>query len=380
MQFPIFKTKVKGKYKKFDLSDPKERAKYFELKAGPEIKKIKNYLKSNTFVAYLLGKKNSGKGTYAKMFGEVVGPEKIDHFSIGDMVRGIDEELKDLKKKKELIGFLEKNYRGWLSFAEILQALENRSTKTLLPTELVLALVKREIARRQKKTIFIDGFPRDLDQISYSLFFRDLIGYREDPDIFILIDVPEAVIDERIKWRRICPLCHTSRNLKLLPTSKVGYDEAKKEFYLICDDANCKGAKMVPKEGDEFGIAPIKERLEKDEKLIQQAFSLYGIPKILLRNSIPAKDAKKYVDDYEITPEYSYQLLEETKKVHPVRDYGEKAKIQIERISNGVKITEKPWVIPDDEGVKSVSLLAPPVVVSLVKQIVKVLPMNSSVK
>jgi adenylate kinase family enzyme len=354
MKFPIFKTKIKGKTKRFNLNDPKERVKYFELKAGPEIKKIKNYLKNNTFVAYLLGKKNSGKGTYAKMFGEVVGPEKIDHFSIGDMVRGIDEELKDLKKKKELISFLEKNYRGWLSFAEILQALENRSTKTLLPTELVLALVKREIARRQKKTIFIDGFPRDLDQISYSLFFRDLIGYREDPDIFILIDVPEAVIDERIKWRRICPLCHTSRNLKLLPTSKVGYDEAKKEFYLICDDVNCKGEKMVPKEGDEFGIAPIKERLEKDEKLIQQAFSLYGIPKILLRNSIPAKDAKKYVDDYEITPEYVFEWDKKSEKV---------------------KITERPWVIPDDEGVKSVSLLAPPVVVSLIKQLVKVLPM-----
>jgi len=391
MQFPIFKTKIKGKTRRFNLNDPKERAKYFELKAGTEIKKIKNYLKDNTFVAYLLGKKNSGKGTYAKMFGEIVGPEKIDHFSIGDMVRGIDEELKDVKKKKELIIFLEKNYRGWQSFEQIIQALENRSTKTLLPTELVLALVKREIARRQKKTIFIDGFPRDLDQISYSLFFRDLIGYREDPDIFVLIDVPEAVIDERIKWRRICPLCHTSRNLKLLPTSKVGYDVAKKEFYLICDDPNCKtlqsfvgqnlggqGVKMVPKEGDEFGIAPIKERLEKDEKLIQQAFSLYGIPKILLRNSIPAKDAKKYVDDYEITPEYVFEWDKKEKKVHPVRDYGEKAKIQIERISNGVKITEKPWVIADDEEVKSVSLLAPPVVVSLIKQLVKVLPTQSS--
>jgi adenylate kinase family enzyme len=130
------------------------------------------------------------------------------------------------------------------------------------------------------------------------LFFRDLIGYRDDPDIFVLIDVPEAVIDERIKWRRVCPLCQTSRNLKLLPTSKLGYDDKKKEFYLVCDDANCKGARMLPKEGDEAGIKPIKERLKKDEKLIQQAFSLYGIPKVLLRNSVPLKEAKKYVDDY----------------------------------------------------------------------------------
>lgn len=334
------------------MSDPKERRLYFRLKAGPEIKKIKKYLGKNTFIAYLLGKKNSGKGTYAKMFGEVVDGNKIDHFSIGDMIRSIDEELKDEKKKKELIGFLKRNYRGWLPFEEIIQALEKRNTKVLLPTELILALVKREIAKRKKKSIFIDGFPRDLDQISYSLFFRDLIGYRDDPDIFILIDVPEAVIDERIKWRRVCPLCQTSRNLKLLPTSKVKYDENKKEFYLICDNPNCRGAVMLPKEGDSLGIKPIKERLKKDQKLIEQAFSLYGIPKVLLRNSIPLKSAKKYVDDYEITPEYVFKWDEKSKKV---------------------KTGEKPWVILDGKGAKSVSLLAPPVVVSLIKQMVKVL-------
>jgi len=213
-------------------------------------------------------------------------------------------------------------------------------------------LVKKEIAKRKKKSIFIDGFPRDLDQISYSLFFRDLIGYRDDPDIFILIDVPEAVIDERIKWRRICPLCQTSRNLKLLPTSKVKYDENKKEFYLICDNPNCRGAVMLRKEGDSLGIKPIKERLKKDQKLIEQAFSLYGIPKVFLRNSIPLKSTKKYVDDYEVTPEYVFKWDEKSKKV---------------------KIGEKPWVILDGKGVKSVSLLAPPVVVSLIKQMVKVL-------
>jgi hypothetical protein len=116
-----------------------------------------------------------------------------------------------------------------------------------------------------------------------------LIGYRDDPDFFVLIDVPDSVIDERIKWRRVCPLCQTSRNLKLLPTSKIAYDEKKKEFYLICDDMNCKGAKMLPKEGDNLGIKPIRERLKKDEKLIKQAFSLCGIPKILLRNSVVFK-------------------------------------------------------------------------------------------
>jgi adenylate kinase family enzyme len=318
------------------------------LKAGPEIEKLRKYLDENSFIAYLLGKKNSGKGTYSKMFAEIVAPDRIEHFSIGDMVRGVDEELKDNKRKKELLSFLEKNYRGWTPFSEIISALEKRNTKVLLPTELILALVKREILKKEKKTLFIDGFPRDLDQIAFALFFRDLVGYREDPDIFVLIDVPTSVIDERITWRRVCPECQTSRNLKLLPTSRVGYDESKKEFYLICDNPRCSGPKMLSKEGDELGIKPIKERLEKDEKLIEQAFSLYGIPKVLLRNSVPVKEAAQFVDDYEITPEYYYEWDKERKKA---------------------QVKERPWVVLDDEKEPSFSLLPQPVTVSLIKQI-----------
>ena len=382
--FPIFKTKIAGvakgvgdelrsssrttplggvrkNFSSFDfanarvlnLNNPKEREKYFQLKVGKEIKKLRDYLKKgNTFIVYLLGKKNSGKGTYSKMFAEIIDPERIEHFSVGDMIREIDEELKDENKRKELIEFLEKNYRGWRSIKELISALKNRSTKTLLPTELILALVKREIGERKKKTLFIDGFPRDLDQINFTLFFRDLIGYRDDPDIFVLINVPEKVIDERIKYRRVCPVCQTSRNLKLLPTSKIGYDLEKKEFYLLCDNPQCKGVRLMPKEGDEKGIKPIKERLKKDEKLIEKALSLYGIPKVFLRNSVPKNKARENLDDYEITPEYYYEFDTKKKKII---------------------VKEKPWVVLDDEGKKSYSLLPPPVVVSLIKQIAKVL-------
>ncbi len=353
MRFPVFKTKLKNVKKKFDLNDPKSRKEYFELKAGKEIRKLRNYFKAgNTFIAYLLGKKNSGKGTYSKMFTEVVSPEKVEHFSVGDMIREVDKELKDKKRKKELIKFLEENYRGWLSTKELIKTLEKRNTETLLPTELILVLTKREIGKRKKKTLFIDGFPRDLDQINFSLFFRDLIGYRTDPDFFVLIDVPESVIDERIKWRRVCPICQTSRNFKLLPTSKIEYDRKEKKFYLLCDNPRCRPVRLIAKEGDEKGIRLIKERLKKDEKLIKQAVSLYGIPKVFLRNSVPKSLARDYIDDYEITPEYIYKWDDKNKKVI---------------------IEEKPWVILDDDGKPSYSLLPPPVVVSLIKQITEVL-------
>jgi len=351
IQFPIFKTKTED-YQRFNLTDFEEREKYFEFKAGDEIKKLRNYLKDNSFVAYLLGKKNAGKGTYSQMFKEVVDKDRIEHFSIGDMVRSLDDVIKDKRRKKEFVDSLKRYYRGFMPLKDIVVSMEKRSTKILLPSELILALVKIEIAKRGKKSLFIDGFPRTLDQVSYSLFFRDLIGYRDDPDVFVLIDVPEAVIDERIRYRVICPICQNTRNLKLLPTKKIDYDQKGKKFYLLCDNPDCKEERMVPKEGDELGIEPIRERLESDERLIKQAFSLYGIPKILLRNAIPVDKAPEYVDDYEITPAFQYEWQSSQKKV---------------------KVIEKPWKVRDDARVSSYSLMPPPVVVALVKQMVEAL-------
>ena len=347
MNFPIEKTKM-GNDRKFNLSDPKEREEYFKLKCGVEIEKLKEYLNNgHTFIAYLLGKKNSGKGTYSKMFSEVIGGDKIEHLSVGDMIRAIDEEMKDPQKKAELVKFLEKNYRGFYALEDVIKSLENRDTKSLLPDEIILALVKREITKRKGKVILLDGFPRNLDQVSFSLFFRDLVGYRDDPDVFILIDVPMNIINERIKWRRVCPKCNTSRSLKLLPTSKIGYDDDG--FYLICDEAGCDGGKMVTKEGDEKGIEPIKERLLMDEEILKKAYSLYGVPKVLLRNAIPADIACEYVDDYEMTPEYSFEI-----------------------INGEIKTIEKPWIVADDDGIQCVSLQAAPVVVSMIKQLVEI--------
>ena len=351
LDFPLFKTKSDN-YKKFDLSDPKSRQEYFEYKCGPEIKKLREYLKDNTFIAYLMGKKSSGKGTYAKMMAEVVDKDKIAHFSIGDMIRSFDEIIQHPEKRKEIVEFLEKNYRGRMPLEDIMKSWDNRSTKTLLPTELILALAKREISKLGRKAIFIDGFPRDIDQVSYSLFFRDLIDYREDPDVFVLIDVPTTIIDERVKFRVICPLCQTSRNLKLLTTKNVEYDVNDKKFHLICDNSACSGARMVTKEGDEQGIEPIRARLEKDEMLVKEAYNLKGIPKILLRNSIPVGKTKEIADDYEITPGYVYNFDEKTNKV---------------------ETTETLWEVKDDEGNLSNSLMPPPVVVSLIKQLVNTL-------
>jgi len=351
--FPLdlSKTKIEGINEKFNLADPEERKKYFMAKAGEEIKFLKEYFSNNTFIAYFLGKKNSGKGTYSKLMKEIFGEDKIGHISVGDIVRDAHTAMEDESKRNDIVEYLKNNYRGYISVDDAINALFGRDTKTLLPTEFILALVKREIDSMPKKSLFIDGFPREMDQVSYALYFRNLIDYRQDPDIFIAIDIPESVLDERMKTRVICPICHTPRSLKLLATKKVGYDSEKKEFYLICDDPKCGGARMVGKEGDNLGIETIRERLELDQKLIEKVFSLHGVPKILLRNSIPIEKAKDLVDDYEITPEFYYELQSDRQ----------------------VQTKEKSWTIKDDEGREAYSLMAPVVAVSLIKQLAKIL-------
>lgn len=351
LEFPLISTKVSNFHKKFDLNSPVGRKKYFEAKVGDEIAHIKNYLEKNSFVAYFLGKKNSGKGTYSKLLTEIFGEEKIEHVSVGDLVRDIHSNWKRFEKSPRYEK-LKALYRGYISFDEAVNTLLGRSTDKLLPTEFILALLKLHISELSGKTLFIDGLPREIDQISYSLYFRDLINYEERPDMFVIIDIPESVISERIKYRVVCPRCHTSRNSKLLITSKVEYDGKSGKFYLLCDNPECKPVKMEGKEGDELGIEPLIPRLMRDEEIIQTALKLHGVPKVLLRNHVPVDFADKYFDDYELTPEYVFSWNPKKRKV---------------------KVEEKSWTIYDDNGVESFSLLAPAVVVSMIKQLVEVL-------
>lgn len=352
IDFPIFKTKIEGVNQKFNLNDPDGREEYFTAKAGLEIGKLKKYLENSTFVAFLIGKKNSGKGTYSKLFAEVVGEEHVDHLSVGDIVRDVHKSISAEEAKKKLLAFLENNYRGSMKLEDALNAFINKDQSRLIPSEFILALVKYEISQRPRKAIFIDGFPRALDQINYSLFLKELIGYRDDPDFFVFIDLPESVIEARIKSRRICPKCQTSRNLTLLPTKYIGYDESLNEFYLMCDNPSCEKIKMVAKEGDELGLEPIRERLETDDQVFRRLLEIEGIKKLYLRNSLPADKALKYVDDYELTPTYKYKYHSETKEV---------------------EILEEPWVIDNENGVPSHSLLSAPVALGLIKQTAQVL-------
>ncbi len=342
--FPISKTKVQDS-PSFRLEDPVDRRRYFELKAGSEIEKLRDYLRTGTFVGFLLGKKNSGKGTYAKLFMEAIGGDRIAHISVGDIVRLAKLALSDPQPRNELRQYLGRTYRGFVELDAALDQVLKWDVRTPLPTEIILALVQREIDRLGRKALFVDGFPRNLDQVSYSLYFRALIGYRDDPDFFVFIDVPEAVIDERMKYRVVCPICQTPRNTRVLRTKEVGYDSITRQFFLHCDNPACRGERLVAKEGDELGIEAIRRRIELEDAVMGTLATLEGVPKVFLRNSVPVAVADQYVDGYEITPAYRYEL-----------DGG------------AVRVIEEPWVVRDDAGEESYSLLPAAVAVSLIRQ------------
>ncbi len=356
LNIPLFSTKTKNLNQKFDLSDPGQRQIYFRKKAGQEIEQIKTFLDNHTFVAIMLGKKGAGKGTCSGLLTEILGDDKVAQISVGDITRSVFKEIQSKKGLSSLKSYLAKNYRGYISINETIDIFLNKTQDKLFPTEFILSLVIREIEKMPKKALFIDGFPRNVDQISYSLYLRQIINFRNDPDFMVFIDVPESVIDARIKTRVICPKCQTSRNLSLNPSGKVGYDKKTSEYYLICNKPGCDGGKMIGKEGDSLGIKAIKNRLDLDGQLMDLAQNIHGLPKIFLRNSIPTNKTKKLFDEYEITPKFYYQ-----------------------KQKNGqIKTLQKPWIFKDDQGIDSISLMAPAVTISFLRQLAKILPLTKS--
>lgn len=355
MEFPLFNTKELSDGSNYDLTNPLDRKIYFQAKLGTKIDEVKEYLdKNNTFVGFLMAKKQAGKGTYSKMMEEILGVERLAHISVGDVVREVHQAIEDPVEKSALEAYMHVHYRGLLSVDSALDALVTRSQdKVSVPTEFILTLLKRQIEKLGRKALFLDGLPRSLDQVSAALYFRDLINYRDDPDFFVLIDTPLAIIESRFHGRVVCPDCHLSRNLLYGPTRFVKFDSLSHQYYLLCDNSSCPGVgktRLVAKEGDKDGIDAIRGRLEADGDLIRVASNLTGIPKVLVRSSLPISVASKYAEDYELQPRFSYNWD-----------------------GKNIAVLREPWSFNDDSNVPSYSLMAAPVVVSLFSQIHKIL-------
>ncbi len=160
----------------------------------------------------LMGLPGAGKGTQAE---EIVATYKIPHISTGDMFRAaISAETK--------LGLEAKTYMD---------------KGNLVPDEVTNGIVKERLGQTDTENGFLlDGFPRTLDQAKALDQMLEELGKKLDA--VINIEVPEAVLVERLAGRYICKNCGATYHKLFNPTKVEGTCDqcGGHEFYQRDDD------------------------------------------------------------------------------------------------------------------------------------------------
>lgn len=124
----------------------------------------------------LIGAPGSGKGTLAQ---GLIKKLNIPSISTGDLLRNSIAQGTELGKKAK--GFMDEG--------------------KLVPTELVLDLLKERISQDDTKNGYIlDGFPRSIEQ-------AELLDKMVEIDVCLFLDVDTDVVVNRIAGRRTCKEC-----------------------------------------------------------------------------------------------------------------------------------------------------------------------------
>jgi adenylate kinase len=130
----------------------------------------------------IMGVQGCGKGTQARLLSEAL---DLVHISVGDIFRWhIKSHTKLGARIKRLM-----------------------AEGQLVPDEVVEEVVRQRLGLHDWNYGFIlDGFPRNSPQAAFFLESYDI-------DAVLLIQVPDAVVQERILNRRLCPRCGLDYNL-----------------------------------------------------------------------------------------------------------------------------------------------------------------------
>lgn len=334
------------------MANPKEEAKnndFFSKRLSKKLQKFHEHLNRNNVVLFMLAKKLAGKGTYAKILHDLSGG-KIKHISVGDLVREAEKKTEDDKARKELMLDIRKYYKGQEKLEDVINifAKEAKDTSTLLPTEVVMALIEKAVKDNQGKSVIIDGFPRSKEQVALALKMQKDFEAQNIPSVFVEINCPEDILIKRSIDRRVCPMCQTSRNIKLLLTKEIEFDEKTGEFHLICERPACDRARFVKKQGDQDGIEKIKERQKKVQDMIDEIKNQSPHLHLSVHNAI---------------------LLDEAYK-HDPADFTEEAELFWDKDKKEVIRSFKPMVSTDEHGRKVYSRWPEPVVVDMVDKLV----------
>jgi len=159
----------------------------------------------------LLGAPGAGKGTVAKMLTAVDGSVQI---STGDILRGAVKDGTALGK----------------------QAKAFMDAGDLVPDDLIMGIMKERLKQDDCQAGFLlDGFPRTIpqaEQLKVLLADLDI-----KLDAAVNLDVPRAVILDRLTTRRTCNDCGAIYNVKSAPTKVEG----------LCDKC---GGKVVQRDDE----------------------------------------------------------------------------------------------------------------------------------
>ena len=269
---------------------------FFQNRLGEKLEQLKTLLDHSPVVLFFLAKKNAGKGTYAKLLNDIT-DNRLVHISVGDLVREAGKRAveSDLPFIKEVISF----YDTPVSEYELMEIFKHGASQTqsLLPTPVIIALIKRAMSLNSGRSIIIDGFPRGKDQAGLSIKMKNEFKGGGTPSAFVEIDCADEILLARLMDRRICPNCQTPKHIKLLLTEKIDYEPLTGEFHLICDRPECGGARMIRKQGDADGPEVVKERQRIMAELFGMVKDNSGGDYLVVKNHVPVSESHMHHSD-----------------------------------------------------------------------------------
>jgi adenylate kinase len=159
----------------------------------------------------LVGAPGSGKGTQAQRLVEQFG---IPQISTGDMLRAA--------------------VRAGTTLG--VEARKLMDAGKLVPDDVIIGLIEERLKDEDTKKGFVmDGFPRTVAQAQALDRMLDRSGTRIDR--VVVIDVPDAMIVDRISGRRSCKSCGAVYHVKFSPPKKDGVcDKCSGQLYQRDDD------------------------------------------------------------------------------------------------------------------------------------------------
>lgn len=139
----------------------------------------------------VLGPPGAGKGTQASRLAEKLG---IPHIATGDMFREAGTADTEFGRRVRKI----------------------MESGELIPDDLTNELVKERLSRADAQIGFIlDGYPRNLEQAQKLDEILDELGTKIDLVIKFMVRGPDIV--ERLRGRRVCPVCATVYHMDTHP-------------------------------------------------------------------------------------------------------------------------------------------------------------------